>query len=84
MGRTTGIWKGKLQNTWTVETALNSNSPLIQWREEEWGWGKEEGKYRKEEKNKMFMVCQMQRKQTDMDSSAYIHFTQKVHTTYEK
>jgi len=62
---------------------LGNNSPLIQWREVEWGWGKE-GKYRKEEKNKMFMVCQMQSMQTDMDSSAYIQFTQKVQITHEK
>jgi len=62
-----------LQNTSTLERALGNNSPLIQWREEEWGWGKEDGKYRKGKKNKM---C--------MDSSAYIHFTQKVQMAHEK
>jgi hypothetical protein len=31
--------------------ALGNNSPLIQWKEEEWWRGKEGGKYRKEEKN---------------------------------
>jgi len=66
-----------------LERALGNNSPLIQWKEEEWGWG-EKGKYRKEEKNKMFMVCQMQSMQTDMDSSAYTHFIQKVQITHEK
>jgi hypothetical protein len=67
-----------------LERALGNNSSLIQWRKEEWGWGKEAGKYRKEEKNKMSMVCQMQSMQTDMDSSAYIHFIQKVQITHEK
>jgi len=38
-------------------------------------WLVEGGQVQKRRKNKMFMVCQMQSMQTDMDSSAYIHFT---------
>jgi hypothetical protein len=63
-----------------LERALGNNSPLIQWREEEWGWRKEEGKYKKE----CLWSVKCKAAQPDMDSSAYIHFTQKVQITHEK
>jgi hypothetical protein len=47
MGRTTGIWQVKLQNTWTIEQAFGDNSPLIKWREEEWGWEEGEGQWQR-------------------------------------
>jgi len=60
---------------------LGNNSPLIQWREEEWGWGEGGGQLQKRKKN-VYVLSNA--KHADKHGLLSTYFTQKVQTTHEK